>query len=81
MAVRRKPTARSPFDSTYSIGSTHAEAVQHNDAAAWNYDPPTPVLLPAVETTRRFPFSRPLGRSFSGTEGVENASDQWSSLT
>jgi hypothetical protein len=41
MAVRRKPTARSPFDSTYSIGSTHAEAVQHNDAAVWNYDPPT----------------------------------------
>ena len=27
------------FDSTYSIDSTHVEAIQHNDAASWNYDP------------------------------------------
>ena len=27
------------LDSTYSIDSTHFEAIQHNDAASWNYDP------------------------------------------
>ncbi|WEL28118.1 Transposase, IS5 family (plasmid) [Haloferax volcanii] len=27
------------FDSTYSIDSTHIEAIQYNDAVSWNYDP------------------------------------------
>ena len=27
------------LDSTYSIDSTHVEAIQYNDAASWNYDP------------------------------------------
>jgi hypothetical protein len=27
------------LDSTYSIDSTHIGAIQHNDAASWNYDP------------------------------------------
>ncbi len=27
------------FDSTYSVGSAHVEAIQHNNAASWNYDP------------------------------------------
>ncbi|MDB2239129.1 transposase [Halorubrum ezzemoulense] len=31
--------ARGLLDSTYSIDSTHIEAIQHNDAASWNYDP------------------------------------------
>ena len=31
--------ARGLLDSTYSIDSTHVEAIQHNDAASWNYDP------------------------------------------
>ena len=26
-------------DSTYSIDSTHVEAIQYNNAASWNYDP------------------------------------------
>ena len=30
--------ARGLFDSTYRIDSTHVEAIQHNDAAWWNYD-------------------------------------------
>jgi hypothetical protein len=30
--------ARGLLDSTYSIDSTHIEAIQHNDAASWNYD-------------------------------------------
>ncbi len=30
--------ARGLLDSTYSIDSTHVEAIQHNDAASWNYD-------------------------------------------
>jgi hypothetical protein len=29
---------RSLLDSTYSIGLTHVEAIQDNDAASWNYD-------------------------------------------
>jgi len=29
---------RGLLDSTYSIDSTHVEAIQHNDAASWNYD-------------------------------------------
>ena len=29
------------LDSTYSIDSTHVEAIQYNDAASWNYDPTT----------------------------------------
>ena len=31
--------ARGLLDSTYSIDSTHVEAIQHNDAASWNYNP------------------------------------------
>ena len=31
--------ARGLLDLTYSIDSTHVEAVQYNDAASWNYDP------------------------------------------
>ena len=31
--------ARGLLDSTYSIDSTHVEAIQYNDAASWNYDP------------------------------------------
>jgi hypothetical protein len=31
--------ARGLLDSTYSIDSTHIEAIQYNDAASWNYDP------------------------------------------
>ncbi len=27
------------LDSTYSIDSTHVEAIQYNNAASWNYDP------------------------------------------
>jgi transposase len=27
------------LDSTFSIGSTHIEAIQHNNAVSWNYDP------------------------------------------
>ncbi len=30
---------RGLLDSTYSIDSTHIEAIQYNDAASWNYDP------------------------------------------
>ncbi len=30
---------RGLLDSTYSIDSTHVEAIQYNDAASWNYDP------------------------------------------
>ena len=30
---------RGLLDSTYSIDSTHIEAIQHNEAASWNYDP------------------------------------------
>lgn len=32
-------TTRGPLDSTYAIGSTHTETIQHNDAAPWNCDP------------------------------------------
>jgi len=31
--------SRGLLDSTYSIDSTHVEAIQYNDAASWNYDP------------------------------------------
>ena len=31
--------ARGLLDSTYSIDSTHIEAIHYNDAASWNYDP------------------------------------------
>jgi hypothetical protein len=31
--------ARGLLDLTYSIDSTHVEAIQYNDAASWNYDP------------------------------------------
>ena len=30
---------RGLLDVTYSIDSTHVEAIQYNDAASWNYDP------------------------------------------
>ncbi|MGM0718424.1 MAG: transposase, partial [Halobacteriota archaeon] len=30
--------ARGLLDSTYSIDSTHIEAIKHNDAASWNYN-------------------------------------------
>ena len=30
---------RGLLDSTYSIDSTHVEAIQYNDDASWNYDP------------------------------------------
>jgi transposase len=33
-----RAAARGLLDSTYSIDSTHVEAIQHNDAASWNYD-------------------------------------------
>ena len=35
---------RGLLDVTYSIDSTHVEAIQYNDAASWNYDPTADAL-------------------------------------
>jgi len=35
----KQAATRGLLDSTYSIDSTHIEAIQYNDAASWNYDP------------------------------------------
>ncbi len=37
--VSNTSSTMSSTDSTYSIDSTHIEAIQYNDAASWNYDP------------------------------------------